>query len=61
MLEKIYRWLHKHDSYMTGMVVWMNFYSLLTNLQKQEYVWAGLNVFFMIWFQYMYNRKKNHA
>lgn len=61
MIERIYSWFHKHDSYMTGMVVWMNFYSLLVNLQEQEYAWSALNVFFMIWFQYMYIRKKNNA
>lgn len=58
MFKKFFAFLEKHDSYLTGAVVWMNFFSLLSYLESKQYGWALFSLFIIVWFQWAYNKKE---
>lgn len=58
MWNKIGLFLKKHDSYITGVVVWTNLIGGLQAAAEGKYGWAVVNFAVLFWFQYLYNQKK---
>lgn len=57
MIENFFKWLNKHDFFISGAVVICNFVGCIQSYQRQEYTWGTVSLVFAlaVWYVYVKN------
>lgn len=59
MIGNFFKWMNKHDYFISGAIVFANFIGCIQNIQSKEYGWAAVSLFFALAIWYVYVRNVN--
>jgi hypothetical protein len=57
MIENFFKWLNKHNFFISGAVVISNIVTSIQSFKAQDYMWGSLGLAFalIIWAMYIYD------
>jgi hypothetical protein len=59
MIENFFKWMNKHDFFISGIIFSMNTIAGLQSLEHQDYKWATINFVVALAFLWIYVKNVN--
>lgn len=59
MIGNFFKWMNKHDYFISGAIVFANLIGCIQSIQRHEYGWATVSLIFALAIWYVYVRNVN--
>jgi hypothetical protein len=60
MIENFFKWMKKHDYFISGIIFIMNIGASIQSFERQDYTWGSISLLiaFAFWYTYLHNVNK---